>query len=69
MIKEGIVEKIDNCFGTFKSDDKIYKFSLDIVYGNKITEGDNIKVRFDGDIPKIITKYEIIELEEILDVD
>ena len=34
-----------------------------------INKNDRVKVRFENDIPKIITKYEVLELEEYLDVD
>lgn len=69
MVLDGIVKKIDNCYGICEVNDKLYKFPLNIVYGNMISVNDHIKIRFDDDIPKIVTKYEIIELEEFLNVD
>lgn len=69
MVLEGNIVDINNCFGEVLINEKIYKFSLDIVYGDMINKNDRVKVRFENDIPKIITKYEILELEEYLDVD
>lgn len=69
MVSEGNIVDINNCFGEVLINEKIYKFSLDIVYGDMINKNDRVKVRFENDIPKIITKYEILELEEYLDVD
>lgn len=69
MIVEGIIIKKDDCFGTVETENEVYKFPLEIVYGDKISVGDKVKVRLEEDIPKIITKYEIVELEEFLDVD
>ena len=69
MVLEGNIVDINNCFGEVLINKKIYKFSLDIVYGDMINKNDRVKVRFENNIPKIITKYEILELEEYLDVD
>lgn len=69
MVLEGNIVDINNCFGEVLINEKIYKFSLDIVYGDMINKNDRVKVRFENNIPKIITKYEILELEEYLDVD
>lgn len=69
MIKEGEIIDINNCFGEVKIDNKIYKFSTDIIYGDIINKNDIVKVRLEDDLPKIITKFELLELEEYLDVD
>lgn len=69
MVLEGNIVDINKCFGEVLINEKIYKFSLDIVYGDMINKNDRVKVRFENNIPKIITKYEILELEEYLDVD
>ena len=69
MVLEGNIVDINNCFGEVLINEKIYKISLDIVYGDMINKNDRVKVRFENNIPKIITKYEILELEEYLDVD
>ncbi len=69
MVLEGNIVDINNCFGEVLINEKVYKFSLDIVYGDMINKNDRVKVRFENNIPKIITKYEILELEEYLDVD
>ena len=69
MVLEGNIVDINKCFGEVLINEKVYKFSLDIVYGDMINKNDRVKVRFENNIPKIITKYEILELEEYLDVD
>lgn len=69
MILEGVVEKKDNYFGVCNVDGKLYKFPLCIVYGSMIDINDHVKIRIENNIPKIVTKYEIIELEEFLNVD
>ena len=69
MILEGSIVDINNCFGKVEVNNKIYDFPLEIVYGDILKKNDIVKVRFENDIPKIITKYEILELEEYLDVD
>ena len=69
MVLEGNIVDIIMCFGEVLINEKIYKFPLDIVYGDMINKNDRVKVRFENNIPKIITKYEILELEEYLDVD
>lgn len=69
MILEGVVEKKDNYFGVCNVDGKLYEFPLCIVYGSMIDINDHVKIRIENNIPKIVTKYEIIELEEFLNVD
>lgn len=69
MILEGSIVDINNCFGKVEVNNEIYDFPLEIVYGDILNKNDIVKVRFENDIPKIITKYEILELEEYLDVD
>lgn len=69
MILEGNVISIDKCFGKVLVGSREYFFPLEIVYGDKIEVGDRVKIRIDNDFPSVVTKYEIIELEEFLDVD
>lgn len=69
MILEGKIIDINECFGIVEIGDNKYKFSLNLVYGDKIEIGNLVKVRLENGIVKIVNKYEIVELEEFLDVD
>ena len=69
MILEGKIIDINECFGIVEIDDNKYKFSLNLVYGDKIEIGNLVKVRLEDGIVKIVNKYEVVELEEFLDVD
>ena len=69
MILEGKIIDINECFGTVEIGDIKYTFSLNLVYGDKIEIGNLVKVRLENGIVKIVKKYEIVELEEFLDVD
>lgn len=69
MILEGKIIDINECFGIVEIGDIKYKFPLNIVFGEKIETGNLVKVRLEDGIVKIVNKYEIVELEEFLDVD
>ena len=69
MILEGKIIKKNKCFGTIECDKKEYNFPLEIVYGESINIGDKVKFLIENDVLKIVTKYEVLELEEYLNVD
>ena len=69
MILEGKIIDINECFGIVEIGDIKYKFPLNVVFGDKIKTGNLVKVRLEDGIVKIVNKYEIVELEEFLDVD